>query len=122
MTRPTTPMAYNGSGWSNGIAAQLSLPSISTSSLLRRGTPSGAGGAFRPCRCPPYDAVEQIGRDRAVGGRWDGLARLRQLRVAGLVERRPGAAHLSHPGVEVASQHRLGDEPHLGKSVAAEIC
>ena len=33
MTTPTAPMAYSGSGWSNGIAAQLNLPSISTSNL-----------------------------------------------------------------------------------------
>ena len=85
----------------------------------------------RPRRRPPFrdpTAVwsmmrsNRFGLDRAIGRRRHGLARLCQFGVAGIVERRPGAAHLRDPGVEIAGRHRFGDEPHLGKAVAAEIC
>src|ERR1700722_19092520 len=130
MTMPTAPMAYSGSGWSSGIAAQVNLPSISTPRLLYRWTPSRAG--FRPH--PPLprtrgrvreggtrdrlvdDALEQVRPDRAIGRRRHRFARLCQLRVTGIVERRPGAAHLRDPGVEIAGGHRFGDKPHVGKA------
>src|SRR5690349_23319778 len=108
MTMPTTPMAYSGSGWSNGIAAQVNLPSISTPRLLCRWTPSRSRARLPGTRHRLVDdALEQVGLDRAIGRRRHRLARFCQLRVAGIVERRPGAAHLRDPGVEVAGRHRF---------------
>src|SRR5277367_2571942 len=123
MTIPTTPIAYSGRGWSNGIAAQFSLPSISTPCLWRRRAPGRTNAClFGTCHRLLDDAVEQLGLDRAVGRRRHGYARLCQFGVGGIVERGPGAAHFCNPGVEIAGRHRLGNEPHVGKAVAAEIC
>src|SRR6266566_3690149 len=92
MTIPTSPMAYSGRGWSNGIAAQLNLPSISASRLPRRRTPGRAGGPFGARGRPLDDVLEELRLDRAIGRRRHRFARLGQLGVAGIVERRPGAA------------------------------
>src|SRR3984957_8648457 len=114
MTMPTPPMAYSGSGWAKGIAAQVSLPSMSTSRPFRRRTPGRT-------RARPFgtrnrlvdDALEQVGLHRAIGHRRHGFARLCQLRVTGIVEGGAGAAHLRDPGIEVAARDRLGDKRHL---------
>src|SRR5262249_38008431 len=111
MTMRTTAMLMRGSGSLNGIASQLSLPSMSTSSLTLWWTPcapdshiSGAG------RRLVEDALKQLRIHRAIGcGRY-GLARLGQLCVTGIVEAGSGAARLCEPGVEIAGRHRLGDE------------
>src|SRR5437899_9109908 len=122
MTMTTTAALIIGSGSLSGIAAQVNLPSISTPCLRRR-TPGRAGARlFGPCRRLVDDALEQLWLDRAIGRRRRGFARLCQLRVAGIVERRPGPAHPSDPGIEIAGRNRLGDKPHLGQAVAAEIC
>src|SRR5512132_2184325 len=118
----TTATLISGSGSLKGITDQLSFPSISTSCLSRRRTPGGADARrFGTRHGLLDDALEQLRRDRAVGRRRHGLARLCQLRVAGIVERRSGAPHPRDPGVEIAGRHRLGDEPHFGKAVTAEI-
>src|SRR6516164_6022807 len=117
MTTPTTAPLSSGSGSLKGIAAQVSLPSMSTSRVMH----------WRICgsrtrRRLVEDALEQLGFDRAIGcGRYV-LARLCQFGVAGIVEAGSGAARLLEPGIEIASGHRLDDEPHPGKTVAAEIC
>src|SRR5919106_5336797 len=117
MPMTTTPPLNSGSGSLHGITDQLSLPSMSTSRLLHR-----ADFRLFGTRCRLLDdALEQPRRDRAVGRRRYGLARLCQFGVSGIVERRPGAAHLRDPGVEIAGRHRLGNEPHAGKAVAAVI-
>src|SRR5512132_486532 len=122
-TMATTATLISGSGSLNGITAQLSLPSISTSRLLPWRTPGRADTRLFATRYRLVDdALEQHRRDRTVGRCRHGLARLCQLRIAGIVERRPGAPHPRDPGVEIAGRHRLGDEPHLGKAVTAEIC
>src|SRR5689334_20312106 len=117
MTMRTTAMLMRGSGSLNGIAAQVSFPSMSTSYVthcrIRRS---------RTLRRLVEDALEQLGLDRAIGcGRYV-LARLCQFGVAGIVEAGSGAARLRDPGVEISSGHRLDDEPHPRKTVAAEIC
>src|SRR5215472_16714259 len=122
MRTPTTPIAYSGSGWSSGIAAQVSLPSILASRLLHSRSPSRAGGPLRTRHGPLDDALEELLLHRAIGPRRDGNARLCQFGIGGIVECRPGAAHLGDPGVEIAAGHRLGDEAHIGKAVAAEHC
>src|SRR4029077_1439574 len=123
MTMTTTAPVSSGSGSLNGIAAQVSFPSMSTSGLMR-------WGARGPVDAPRSrtsnglidDAFEQLRFDRAIGRRRHGLARLCQFGVAGCVEAGPGAATLRKPGIEIAGGHRLHDEPHPGETVAAEIC
>src|ERR1700730_7056163 len=123
MTMTTTAALMIGSGSLNGIAAQVSLPSMSTPSLLHRRTPGRAGARLFGTRHRLVDdMLEEVGPGRAIGRRRHRFARLCQLPVTGLVERGPNAAYLRHPGVEIAGRHRLGDKPHLGKAVTAEIC
>src|SRR5215471_13592141 len=115
MARPTTAPLSSGSGSLNGIASQVSLPSMSIS----RVTHCRSSG-FRTRRRLVEDALEQLGFDRAIGCGWYGFARLGQLSVTGIVESGSGAAHLFEPNVEIAGRHRLDYKPHVGKTVAAE--
>src|SRR4029077_11573276 len=107
----------------NGIAAQVSLPSMSTSRLIHWRTPGAAtrrvSGARRRL---VEDALEQLGFHRAIGCSRYVLARFCQFSVAGIIEAGSGAACLREPSVEIGGGHRLDDEPHPGKAVAAEIC
>src|SRR5271167_1583357 len=120
MTRTTTPMAYSGRGWSNGIAAQVRLPSISASYLPRRRAPGRTNARlFGTRHCLLDNVFEELGLDRAVGRRRHGLARLCQFGVGGIVERRAGAARLRDPAVGVTGRHRPANEPHVRKAVAA---
>src|SRR5262252_8145951 len=112
ITMRTTAMLMRGSGSLNGMASQVSFPSMSTSRVTH-------------CRARSRlveDALEQLGFDRAIGGGRYVLARLCQFGIAGIVEAGSGAAHLFEPRIEIAGWHRLGDEPHVGKTVAAEHC
>src|SRR5205807_7952349 len=68
------------------------------------------------------DALEQLRVYRAIGCDRYVLARFCLFSVAGIIEAGSGAARLREPSVEIASGHRLDDEPHSGKTVAAEIC
>src|SRR5262252_2631654 len=123
MTMRTTAMLMRGSGSLNGIASQLSLPSMSTSSLTQWWTPGPAARrASGTRRRLVQDALEQLRVHRVIGCGWYSLARLCQLGVAGVVEPGSGAARLREPGVEIVGGHRLGNEPHVGKTVAAEHC
>src|SRR5215472_4589654 len=115
MTIRTTAMLMRGSGSLNGIASQLSFPSMSISRVMHRRIRRS-----RTRRCLVEDALEQLRVHRVIGCRRYGLARLCQLGVAGIVEPGSAAARLREPGVEIAGRHRLGDEPHVGKTVAAE--
>src|ERR1700758_5503736 len=117
MTMPTTAPLSSGSGSLNGIAAQVNLPSMSTSCLTQRRTPVRAdAGLFGTRHRRIEDALEQLRLHRAIGRGRHGFARLCQLGVAGNVEGGSGAAHLLEPSVEIAGRHRLDDEPHLGKA------
>src|SRR5262245_37144780 len=103
ITMPTTAPLSSGSGSLHGIAAQLSLPSMSTSCLVQRRTPGPAGARLSGTRRRPVDdALEQLRSHRAIGCRRHGRARLCQLGVAGVVERGAAAAHLLDPCVEIA--------------------
>src|SRR5262245_58481924 len=97
----TTAMLMRGSGSLNGIAAQVSFPSMSTSGLSGWRTPGPTERrASGTCRRLVQDALEQFWCHRAIGcGRY-GFARLGQLGIAGIVESRPGAARLLDPSVE----------------------
>src|SRR5215469_11329646 len=102
MTTTTTAALNSGSGSLTGIAAQVSLPSMSTSRLLRVIRLVGARDRLVD------DVLEQVGLHRAIGRRRHGFARLCQRGIAALVERRPGAAHLIEPPFEILGRHRLG--------------
>src|SRR5436309_15841785 len=91
MTMPITAPLSSGSGSLNGIAAQLSRPSMSTSRLTYRRTPRPRLSRTRHRLID--DAFEQLRFDRAVGFGRHVLARLRQLGVAGFVEGGCAAAH-----------------------------
>src|SRR5262249_47929486 len=108
----TTAMLIRGSGSLNGIASQVSFPSMSISRMTH----------CRIRRRLVDDALEQLGFDRAIGGGPYVLARLCQFRVAGIIEAGSGAARLLEPGVEIAGGHPLDDKPHPGKTVAPRIC
>src|SRR6516162_10192413 len=122
MTMPTAPIAYSGSGWSSGIAAQLNLPSMSASRLPRRWTPGCAGWPSGTRHGLLDNTVEQLGLHRTIGFRRHRLARFCQFGIGGKIECRSRASDLSDPAVEIAGRHCLGDEPHFGKAVAAEHC
>src|SRR5215831_20558920 len=116
-TRPVT----NAIGWSKGIAAQVSLPSMSASCLLDRPAPGHrVGPRLAGARDGLVDNVlEEFVLNRPVGRRRHGFARLRQRGIGPLIEHRPGAAHLRDPSFEVRRRHRFGGEPHVGEAVAA---
>src|SRR6516164_3229979 len=123
MTMRTTAMLMRGSGSLNGIASQLSLPSMSTSSLTRWWTPVRTDARLSGTRHRLVnDALEQVRFYRAIGCRRHGLTRLCQLGVASIVEGGSCATHMLEPRIEIAGRYRLGDEPHVGKAVAAEHC
>src|SRR5262249_1857042 len=119
MTMPTTAPLSSGSGSLNGIASQLSFPSMSTSRLTRRRTGARLSGTRQRLIDDPF---EQLRLNGAIGCGRHGFARLRQLGVAGISAAGSAAAHLLEPRVEIAGRNRLDDEPHLGKAVAAEVC
>src|SRR6516225_441194 len=123
MTMRTTAMLMRGSGALNGIASQLSFPNMSTSRLAPRRTPVRTDARFSgTCHRLVDDALEQVRFYRAIGCGRHGLARLCQLGVASIVEGGSCAADMLKPRIEIAGGHRLGDEPHIGKAVAAEHC
>src|SRR5207237_312362 len=102
-------------------AAQLTRPSVSPSRLQCRRTPRRSSSSnFGTRRRLIDDALEQVPLDRAKGGRWHGLAWFRQGGVPGRVER-SGAVCLCDPLIEIAGQHGVHGEAHIGKAVAAVI-
>src|SRR5215472_13875495 len=89
MMTMTAAALSSGSGSLNGIASQLSLPSMSTSRL----TPADARLSRTRHRLLD-DVLEQLRFHRAIGCGRHGHARLCQRGVAGLVEGGSGTAHL----------------------------
>src|SRR5215471_19556614 len=121
ITITTTAPESSGSGSLKGIAAQVSLPSMSASCLFDRSTPSRTRARVAGARLRLVDDVlEQIGADRAEGFRRYGRARLRQFGVGLRIQRRPYAAYPFDPGLEISRRHRLRDEQHVRKAIAAE--
>src|SRR6185503_16991204 len=120
-TAATTAALMSGSGSLKGIAAQLSLPSISTPFPGHRRAPARVDIYLRGSRRSPVeDALEQVWGDRPISDRRS-QARLCQLGKAGVVERRAGAPRLPQPGVELARRHGLDHEAHVGEVAAAEV-
>src|SRR4029077_7398098 len=122
MTMRITAVLMRGSGSLNGIAAQVSFPSMSTSRLIHWRTPGAAASRVPGTRRVVEDALEQLRVYQAIGCSRHVLARLCQFGIAGIVEAGSAAARLREPSIEIAGWHRLDDEPHPGKTVAAEIC
>src|SRR5690348_1307447 len=121
MTMTTTAPLNIGSGSLNGIAAQVSLPSMSISRLLHRWAPGRGSARLVGTRGRLVDdALEQVGLDRAIGHRWHGFARLGQCAIDGGIERRAGAARFFHPRIEIARRHRFGHKPHARKARSEE--
>src|SRR6516225_2696211 len=102
MMKTTTPPATSGSGSLSGIAAKLSLPSMSISRLLNRHRHGCAGGLLGTRYSQVEDVLEEVRHDRAVGLRRHGCARLCQFGISRVVKRRPGAARLVDPSIEIA--------------------
>src|SRR5215468_2120082 len=99
MTMRTTAPLNSGSGSLNGTADQVSLPSMSASSLLPwRRLGDVRARLFGTRYGSVDDAFEEVRLDRAIGHRRHGFAWLCQLRVTGIVECRPAAANLFDPG------------------------
>src|SRR5689334_12200837 len=122
-TMMSTPApAPSGIGWSHGIASQVSFPSISVLRFrfrtnLRR---AGFGGRARSRRdLLRHDRREQARLDRAVREWTDTLARLRERRVAGAIQRGAGAPCARDPGIEFVPWNGAQHEMHGGKAVAA---
>src|ERR1700744_6213043 len=84
-TSPTPPEAIMTIGWSKGIAAQVSLPSMS---VLLMGGAAPAG----------QDCFEQVRRDESKGLGWHRLARLRERLVGDRVECPALRFRVRHPG------------------------
>src|SRR5215471_3655630 len=99
MTATTTPLMI-GSGSSNGIAAQLSLPSMSTSRLSYWRRQGRAAGRLVTRRRLLDDTLEEPRRDRAIGDGRHVLAGLCQRGIARIVERRARPACLPDPTLE----------------------
>src|ERR1700678_2332723 len=110
MTKPTVPDAIMTTGWSKGIAAQVSLPNILLPSLRRSGR-----------HVTRRDPIEQTLAHPRVGLRSLGLGGPRQLLECVRVK---GAA-LGLRGIDpVLEGLRFGGhkvEAHVGKAVAAEL-
>src|SRR5579862_8449125 len=118
--RITTSEVMSGIGSSNGIAASVSLPNISTSRRRCGGRAPGIAGAClvgAECRLIE-DALEQVRIDRAIGRRRHGTAWLCQLSVRGIVEGRSRAPHFRDPAVKVTGRDGGNDKAHIGKAVA----
>src|SRR4029077_18915722 len=99
MTMRITAMLMRGSGSLNGIAAQVSFPSMSTSRLIRWRTPGAATSRVPGTRRLVEDALEQLRVYRAIGCSRYVLARLCQFGVAGIVEAGSAAARLREPSI-----------------------
>src|SRR5690242_20926132 len=121
-TRTTTEAAASGIGWSHGIAFQLSLPSMSAPSARTAHRLVGADRGPRPGRqLLHHHGVEQVRIDRAVGVGRDVPGLAGERRIAGARQGRAVLPRRSEPLREALGGHRLEDELHVGKAVAAEL-
>src|SRR5271163_4225093 len=106
MSSPTIAPANSGIGWSNGTAAQVSLPNMSM--LRPRGYARiGPPGLRARSRWQHLhgDLLEQFRRGRAIRERCDVHALLREISVARAIERRAGGAGGIDPGSELLRRH-----------------
>src|SRR5580704_6178217 len=122
MATPTAPPATSGIGWSNGMAAQVSLPNML---LLRpwgyvRIWPAGLRARSRwQYLCG--DLLEQIGRGRAIGERTCIQALFGERGVAGGVKSWAGGTRSLDPGGKLLRPHRVHVEMHARKAVTTKV-
>src|ERR1700722_3147877 len=110
MTKPTVPDAIMTTGWSNGIAAQVSLPNILLPSLRR-------GGRHVTRR----NTIEQTFAHLRVGLGPLGLGGFRQLVKCTCIKHAPLRPGDIHPGFEGLGFSRHKIKAHVGEAIAAEL-
>src|SRR5580658_7624875 len=122
IARMTTAPVTSGIGWSSGMAAQVSLPSML--GLRSRGYVGvwPAGLRARPRRqhlCG--DLLEQVGSGRTVGERSHIQALPGQVGIARGIEGWAAGARGLDPGSELVGRHCVYVEKHARETVAAEV-
>src|ERR1700722_3961714 len=110
MTKPTVPDAIMTTGWSKGIAAQLSLPNILLPSLRRDGRRVTRRNTIEQPLAHPRVGLRPAG----LGGPCEILKCLR-IKVATL---RLGRVDPVLEGLGV-SRHKI--KAHIGEAIAAEL-
>src|SRR3984957_8998919 len=113
--------AAKGIGWSNGIAAQVSLPSISVPRARRDADLWPRVGCRGSGRVGHRQGFEKSRHDVAVCRRRDGAAGLRQFREALGVQLAPAGTRGLDPILETLLVERDRVETHVGEPVAAEL-
>src|SRR5271163_2596390 len=119
MANPTTAPAIKGIGWSNGMAAQVSLPNILLPPPFGRAWISlwdwTRTGRQHLCDNLP----EQIGLDVAIGERRHVQTLLGKLFIALPGQQRTAAARRVHPRREAVRRQSIHVEMHRREAVAA---
>src|SRR5690349_14994788 len=113
MISPTSAAATSGIGWSNGMASQVSLPSMLVLRPLR-----GTGPRRHDLQ---QDALEEVGIDVAIGERGHRDALLGQLGIALPVQDGTALAGLLDPGGEAVRRDHIDGEMHVGEAGAAIV-
>src|SRR5258708_29526268 len=122
ITRPTKAAAISGIGWSNGMAAQLSLPNMlrlrpwGYARIRVAGLWAGPGREFLR-----DDLLEKLGIGRAES---EGIcvdALLGKSRIALGIEDRTRIARALDPGGELLRRHRLDVEMHFRETIATVV-
>src|SRR5712671_6868632 len=119
---PTKAAAISGIGWSNGMAAQVSLPSmlvLRPRGYARVGSPGLWARSRRQFLCD--DLLEQLGIGCTEGERTCVHARPGQGRVAPGIEGWTGVARALDPGGELLRRHRVHVEMHVRETIAAIV-
>src|ERR1700761_7664218 len=111
----TTPPATSGMGWSNGIAAQVSLPSIGGPDLCGQFRSRSRRDALG------RDAQEKFGVVQTIERLVLGHGLLRQFLVAVEIERRIAMHGLAGPVGEFVLRNDMNVEQHVRETIAAEM-
>src|SRR5579863_4219042 len=109
---PTIAPAKSGMGWSNGMAAQVSLPSMlfPRSTVCARTDFVDWAGTRRERLCD--DLLEEIGSDVAIGEGRHAQTLLREVRIALLGQRRASLARRIDPCRELLGRNCFDVEVH----------
>src|SRR5271155_3093886 len=121
ITTTTNAPAAKGIGWSNGMAAQVSLPSISVPPARRDTDLWPRVGCRGSVWVGHRQGFEQSRRDVAVCRRRHGAAGLRQFRKTLCVQLAPAGTCRLDPILETLLVERDRVETHVGEPVAAEL-
>src|ERR1700734_1205379 len=122
ITRPTTDAATSGIGWSNGMASQVSLPSMLVLRPRRYGYVRAPGLWSRSRRqFLGRDLLEQPGLDVTIGERGHVDALLGEPGVARGIEWLAGRARGVDPAGKLIGRNRAHLEMHVREPVAAVV-